>query len=312
MLRKKKFAGIASLLAAVSLVAAACGSGGSGGGESGGNQAGGDGGGKGTITIPYITWAEDVALSNLYQQVLEEKGYTVELQQLDAGPIFASLADGSTDVFLDVWLPVTHKDYWKKYGDQLEDLGIWYDNASLDLAVPSYVKEVDSIADLKSHAEMFDGAITGIGPSAGETDVVQNTVIPEYGLEGTMDLKVSSTTAMLAALDSAIAAKEPIVVTLWHPHWAYSRYDLKDLKDPKGAMGAAEKLHFVARKGFTADYPSVAKSMKNFKINDKQLQSLEDTIQKAGKGNEAQGVKNWINDHQDFVDKYFGMIKQAK
>ncbi len=48
---------------------------------------------------------------------------------------------------------------------------------------------------------------------------------------------------MLAALDGAIADKKPIVVTLWHPHWAYAKYELKDLEDPKGTLGQAEQVN---------------------------------------------------------------------
>lgn len=305
MLRRKKLAGVASLLATIALTATACG--GAGNEGSGGNG----GGGGGTITIDYITWAEDVALSNLYKQVLENKGYDVELQQLEAGSIFASIAQGSDDLFFDVWLPVTHKNYWKRFKDQVEDYGVWYDQATLNLAVPEYVKDVNSIADLKSHADMFDGKITGIDPGAGETDVVKNDVIPQYNLKGTMELQTSSTPTMIAALDKAITAKDPIVVTLWHPHYAYSRWDLKDLKDPKGAMGENEKLHFIGREGFSDDFPSVTDSLKNFEIDDEHLQSLEDTINAEGEDDPAKGVKKWMDKNQDFIDDNFGMIKQA-
>ena len=48
---------------------------------------------------------------------------------------------------------------------------------------------------------------------------------------------------MLAELKRAYAKKEPIVVTLWSPHWAYSDYELKKLKDPKGAWGKGDGVH---------------------------------------------------------------------
>src|SRR5699024_10243525 len=105
---------------------------------------------------------------------------------------------------------------------------------------------------------------------------------------------------MLSALDKAIQAKDPIVVTLWHPHWAYSRYDLKDLEDPKGAMGETEKLHIAARKGFTDDFPSISKALSNFTIDDKHLQSLEDTIEEAD-GDAAKAVADWRKKNKDFV-----------
>lgn len=139
--------------------------------------------GSGDLTIPYISWAEDVALSNLTQQALEDKGYSVKLKELDAGVIFQSLADGSSDLFLDYWLPTTHKEYKEKYGDKIEDLGVWYDDASLDITVPDYVDDVDSIGDLKEHADKFDNQIVGIDAGAGIMDQVKNHAIPDYGLD---------------------------------------------------------------------------------------------------------------------------------
>ena len=37
---------------------------------------------------------------------------------------------------------------------------------------------------------------------------------------------------MLAALDTAIKAKKPVVVTLWQPHWAFQKYQIRLLDDP--------------------------------------------------------------------------------
>src|SRR5699024_11602785 len=100
-----------------------------------------------------------------------------------------------------------------------------------------------SVDDLKGHAELFDGKITGIESGAGETEIVKNELIPDYGFEDEYTLQTSSSPAMLAALAKAIDHQKPIVVTLWHPHWAYNKFDIKDLKDPNGAMGEPEKLH---------------------------------------------------------------------
>src|SRR5690554_3433376 len=67
---------------------------------------------------------------------------------------------------------------------------------------------------------------------------------PENGeaAEGEFELVESSTPAMLAALDSAVANDEPIVVTLWTPHWAYDAYPIKNLEDPDGAWGEPEEI----------------------------------------------------------------------
>jgi len=284
---------------AVALVASACG---------GRDNSADTGQSSKTLKIGYIAWDEDIALSNLVKGVLEDKGYKVELQQLDAAPLYAGLAKGDIDLFLDSWLPSTHEDYWNQYKDKLEDLGVWYDNATLNLAVPKYVSQVNSMEDLKANAGLFGGKITGIDPGAGETRIIQNNVIPQYNLAGSLELQNSSSTAMLAALDSAIKGNQPIVVALWHPHWAYARYQLKDLADPKGAMGKGEQLHSLGRQNFSKDFPGLTNSLKNLKLSDEQLGALEDAIQQAGSGNELTAAKQWASQNKALVDSVFNGV----
>ncbi|WP_407697297.1 ABC transporter permease/substrate binding protein [Streptomyces kebangsaanensis] len=265
-----------------------------------------DGGdiGKGRkITIGYIPWDEGVASTYLWKEVLERRGYKVEARQFDAGPLYTALAQGSVDFQTDAWLPVTHEQYWKKYGKQLEDLGSWYGPTSLELAVPSYVKDVDSLADLKGRASVFGGKVTGIESSAGMMGLLKSKVLKEYGLDKEYKVVDSSTPAMLAELKRAYSKKEPIVVTLWSPHWAYSDYDLKKLKDPEGAWGTGDGVHTLARKGFAADDPVAGGWLKNFKLSEKQLTGLESEINKAGKGRQQDAVRTWLKGNPDVVDK---------
>ncbi|MEB8339141.1 glycine betaine ABC transporter substrate-binding protein, partial [Streptomyces endophyticus] len=105
------------------------------------------------ISIGYIPWDEGVASTFLWKEILEQRGFDVETKQFDAGPLYTSLAGGTVDFETDSWLPVTHAEYWKKYGKDLEDLGSWYGPTSLELAVPSYMKDIKSMEDLKGQAD---------------------------------------------------------------------------------------------------------------------------------------------------------------
>ncbi|PZF95086.1 glycine betaine ABC transporter substrate-binding protein [Micromonospora deserti] len=258
-------------------------------------------GGDKKITIGYMAWDEAIAASYLWRNLLVEKGFEVELKNVEAGVVYQGLSTGDIDLFLDGWLPQTHASYWERYGDKLEKIGVWYDDASLSIAVPDYVTGVESLADLAGNAGSFDGQIIGIEPGAGLTAATQDKVIPGYGLTGKLDLKTSSTPAMLAALDSAIKDKKPIVVTLWHPHWAYSKYQLKDLADPKGTLGQAEQITTLARKGFGADFPEVTEMLKKFTMDDQQLGSLEDLMFNVHKGDEEKAVEEWLKANPDFA-----------
>ncbi|MEU4145356.1 ABC transporter permease/substrate binding protein [Streptomyces parvulus] len=255
------------------------------------------------VTLGYVPWDEGVASTFLWKEILEQRGYEVEAKQFDAGPLYTSLAQGDIDIVTNSWLPTTHAQYWKKYGDRLDDLGSWYDNTSLELTVPAYMKDVNTLADLKGKADQFGGKITGIESSAGEMALLKDKVSKEYGLDKEYKVVDSSTPAMLAELKRAMSKKEPIVVTLWSPHWAYNDLDLKKLKDPKGAWGKGDGVHTLSRKGFAGDDPTAAKWMKDFKLDEKQLTSLEAEINKAGKGKQQDAVRTWLKSNPDLVDK---------
>ncbi|MFI6336577.1 ABC transporter permease/substrate binding protein [Streptomyces sp. NPDC050535] len=263
------------------------------------------------ISIGYIPWDEGIASTFLWQEILEQRGYEVETKQLDAGPLYTSLAQGDIDFETDSWLPTTHAEYWKKYGKDLDDLGSWYGPTSLELSVPSYMKDVDSLADLKGRAAEFGGKITGIESSAGMMGLLKTKVLKEYGLDKEYKVVDSSTPAMLAELKRAYAKKEPIVTTLWSPHWAYSDYDLKKLKDPKGAWGSGDGVHTLSRKGFAKENPVVGEWLKNFELTEKQLTGLESEINKAGQGKQQDAVRAWLKENPGLVDK-LAPVKSGK
>ncbi|MFC0865936.1 glycine betaine ABC transporter substrate-binding protein [Sphaerimonospora cavernae] len=262
---------------------------------------------KKAVTIGWIPWDEDIVVTHLWKKILETKGYEVKLLNPDVAPLYAGLAKGDIDLFFDSWQPITHADYWKQYGDKLEDLQVWYDNAKLTLAVPDYMTDVKTVEDLKAKAGDLGGKIVGIEPGAGLTRVTEQEVMPGYGLDGDYKLLKSSTAAMLAELKKAVEAEKPIAVTLWRPHWAYAKFPVRDLEDPKGLLGAAEEIHAIGRKGFAADLPEVAGWLKKFTMTDEQLGSLEDLVLNTHKeGEEEKAVDEWLSANPDFITSITG------
>ncbi|HWU11255.1 MAG TPA: ABC transporter permease/substrate binding protein [Streptomyces sp.] len=275
-----------------------------GSGDSKADRAGSANVGQGQkINMGYIPWDEGIASTFLWKEILEQRGYETGVTQLDAGPLYSGVARGDIDFQTDAWLPTTHKDYWDKYSGRLDDLGSWYGPTSLELTVPSYVEGIDSLEDLKGQGKKFNGKIIGIEASAGMMGTLNKKVLKEYGLDGEYEVVSSSTSSMLAELNASIKKKEPVVVTLWSPHWAYGKHDLKKLKDPKGAWGKGEEVHTVAHKGFAKKAPAVAAWLKDFELSEKQLTSLENEIQNAGQGQEQDGVRAWLEKNPGLVDE---------
>lgn len=296
---------LAAGLAAVALTATACGS------DDDGDDttASGNGGSSSceSVTLGFIpSWTDGLSMAYLWKNVLEDKDIDVEFQEIaDAAPLYAGLAGGDVDVYPSAWSEVTHADYMEEYGDDIEDLGAWYEGAVLTLAVPDYV-DIDSIADLAGNADRFDGRIVGIEPGAGLTRTTKESVIPAYGLTD-YQLVESSTTAMLAELQSAVDAEEDIVVTLWRPFWANSEFPMKDLADPVGALGDTEGLHNLARTGFSDDCAEVAGMMGDFSLTDEQYGSLENlVVNEYGEGEYAEAVTAWFEENPDVEESLKG------
>lgn len=255
------------------------------------------------ITIGVFNgWPEGEAASYLWKIALEDQGYNVKLEYADAGPVFVGLAKGDYDFALDGWLPMTHADYFEQYGDKIVDLGSWNDDAKLTIAVNADAP-IDSLEELAANADAFDGRIIGIEPGAGLTQATEDAVIPGYGLEG-MDFITSSTPAMLAELSKALKAGDNIAVTLWRPHWAYNAFDIKDLADPQGTLGAAESIHTVTRLGFADDFPEVNAMLEGFTMDSELLFSLEDVMYNTDEeiSDYTDVVKAWMAENKEWVD----------
>ncbi len=61
---------------------------------------------KTDITLAVFNgWDEGVATSWLWKTILEDEGYSVELEYADPAPVFEGLSSGDYDFTTDVWLP---------------------------------------------------------------------------------------------------------------------------------------------------------------------------------------------------------------
>ena len=275
------------------------------------NQTNGDGIelGQKTLKVPYVAWARETVSTHLLAAILEEVGYTVELSQVEAGPMYASVANGSADFHTSAWLPATHASYWEKYEDDLVKVNQVLDKAPLALAVPSYV-DIDSIEDLKDNTELGEAVnwkIIGINPGAG---IMQNTEIAleEYGLDN-WELVSSSEAAMLTELRKAIANEEPIIVPLWKPHWIFGVEDIKMLEDPKEIYGGeGDQIYTVARVGLEEDAPAAYRVLQNYTETYELVEQLMPLVHDEGK-DPKEVAEKFLEDNPELLEKWTEGVK---
>lgn len=266
--------------------------------QSGTDQAGSE---AKTADLVYVNWAEGVAYTHLAKEVLEEKmGYQVTLTAADVGPAYTAVAQGDKDAFMETWLPVLHKDYLEKFGDDIIDLGHVYEGTQSGLAVPTYVT-IDKISEIKSNASKFDGKITGIDAGAG---IMQTTeqLIEDYDLG--VELVTSSGPAMTAALKNAVDNKEWIVVTAWRPHWMFGRWDLKFLEqDEDKIVWKSGNIHIMGRKDLEEDKPELAAFLRNMSLTDAELADLMLKIEESDEDIETV-ANTWMQENEAVVNAW--------
>ncbi len=226
---------------------------------------------KPVVKLAYVDWSSSIASAHLVQAVLQERlGYRVQLVRLDAGEMWQAVAEGRADALLSAWLPVTHREYFERYGGRMVDLGANLEGARIGLVVPDvsvgrqtgalgqrprpYIR-AESIAELDDYAAEFRRRIIGIDPEAGIMERTREALVA-YGLDG-YRLIDGSEVSMTAELSNAIRRQEWIVVTGWTPHWMFARWNLKFLDDPKSVYGAAEEIHTLVRPELASELPEV-------------------------------------------------------
>ena len=333
---------LAHVLALAMLVLAACGSTSTGGGgaapsaaapaaeptaassSAAPTAAAAPSGDKPTIKLAENSWTGSSINVNVAKLLLEEQlGYKVEIVTIDENAQWAALGSGDLSASLEVW-PSGHADNVKKYVDEqkvVENLGELGVIGKISWYVPSYVVEqhpelanVDGFKKPEDVA-LFKTAETGEKGQflAGDPAWVQydEDIIKNLGLDFQV-VRAGSEQAVLAAVDSAISRKEPILFYFWTPHSIHAKYKLTPVKLPdyndacyaKAKEGGVncdyppDVLFKIAWAGLKDKAPEAYTLLKNMKYtNDDQIGMIAsvDTDKKSAE----EAARAWIDAHQD-------------
>ncbi|TFJ93201.1 glycine betaine ABC transporter substrate-binding protein [Lentibacillus salicampi] len=165
---------------------------------------------------------------------------------------------------------------------------------------------VDSAEESNDAADIEE--IVGIEPGSGTMDIAQKTV-DGYNLD--LELTTSSEAGMLSELKRAIENEEPIVVTLWQPHWAFKDYDLKFLEDPKETMGASENIHTMVRKGLEDEKGPAYQLLDNFHWEVADMNEVMGKF-RADDVEPREAAAEWIENNRDRVDAWMESIEPVE
>lgn len=253
-----------------------------------------------TISIGLDPYDYATVPAYLSKEILEQEGYEVKIQEGQVGILYEALSNKEIDAFIDVWYPNLHSSYLKKYEDDFEIAGTLYSDMPIGVAVPTYMKDVNSIEDLKKYKEKFDGKIYAIDPGSGMAQTTEK-MVDVYDMKD-FEIKNSSTAAMLAQAQSIIDDKGGVVINAWRPHPMFVRMDIKFLEDPKNVW----KLDDV-QIGVTPDLkeqsPEAYTLFSNMKLTLDQVEKWLIAIDTEGKTPEDL-AEAWVKEHPEKVNKW--------
>lgn len=233
------------------------------------------------------------------KEILDNEGLNPEIKEAQVGILFEALSKGEIDAFIDVWTPNLHSTYLKKYGDTFDMAGTIHSNMPLGIAVPKYMKDINTIEDLKKHGAEFDNTVYAIDPGSGMTATTEK-MLDVYNMDK-FEMKNSTTEAMLVEVKNAIKKKEPIAFDAWRPHPMFVDLDIKFLKDPKNVW-KSDEVKVGVTPNLKDKSPEAFKLFSHMKFS---LDEVEAWITRVDKGDDPESIaKDWVKDNQDKVNEW--------
>ncbi|MFK8332673.1 glycine betaine ABC transporter substrate-binding protein [Pseudomonas sp. BJa5] len=255
------------------------------------------------INMGTLSWEDLTPITGITKKALEDQGYTVNVTSFSEwGIAYAALSKGDVQV-LASQIDYVAQDYWNKNKNKLEKISPVSHGLYQAIAVPKYVT-IDSLEQLNEQADKFGNKIVGIEPGSGLMSEAA-TAVKEYGLK--LNLLEGSTAAMTAALKSAVDRKEWVAVTLWEPSWMFQKFDVKFLKDPKGAFAPPQGYYWIGQKGFSANNPQAREVIAGVYVPLADITAINGAV-KDGKSMD-QAIKDWTDSHAELLKRWNNIKK---
>ena len=296
---------------------------------------GGDPTGKtgAAITLAVNPWTGSAVNANVAKVVLEAQlGTTVNLVDLDENATWVGMDKGEVDGVLEVW-PSGHAADVQTYVTDKKSvvcMGLLGPAAKIGWYVPTaVVKEHPELATWQGFADpklakLFATPESGdLGqflmgdPSYVTFDeqIIANLKLPlKYVVAG-------SESALLTAIDKAVADKTPLLLQFWKPHWKQLKVELTEVKLPdlthacldsaKAADGkyacdyAADTLFKAASAGLAKKNPAAFSFLEKFSLTTDQQSQIAGYVDADGM-TPLDAAKKWVDANPDVVKGWLG------
>jgi glycine betaine/proline transport system substrate-binding protein len=214
-------------------------------------------------------WTDNTAQNGFLTAVLKGLGYQPQVDLLGVPVILTSMKQGTTDIWLDNWMPSQTAEVGPYLKDgSIESLAINLEGAGYGPVVPNYVADsgVKDLKDLGGHADKFEHKLYGIEPGNDGNRILQSKIDDPGNNLKDWQLVESSEQGMLAQAEKDMAKQKWIAFLAWTPHPVMGRMQITYLTGfEKDGFGPA-KIHTLVRAGYVKECPNVGKLLNNVKF----------------------------------------------
>ncbi|HWT98122.1 MAG TPA: ABC transporter substrate-binding protein [Terriglobales bacterium] len=263
------------------------------------------------IKLAMLEWTGQHVSTHIAGQLLEKLGYKVEYVTAGNFPQFSGLADGSLDASVEIWLNNVGDIYPKVLeAKQIENVG------SLGLATnegwiyPKYMEQIcPGLPDWSALTK------PGCVQALATPDTLPKGRLLDYpadwGSRGAAIIQANnlpltsvpagSEGALVAELESAAAAKKPLLMMFWAPHYALAEVDVGWVKMPpctdQTLCITPPEVEKTVWSGFGKKWPAAYAFLKQFKVDAAEQQQMMLRVDKNHEDLDKV-TKDWIDQHQ--------------
>jgi len=263
-----------------------------------------------TIKLAINEWTGQHVTTHMAGQILEKMGYKVEYVTAGNYPQFSGLADGSISATVEIWMNNVGDIFPKVLQEgKIEDIGQLELKTNEGWIYPKYMAEIcpglpdwsaltkpACVQALGSPDTFPNGRLLDYPADWGSRTA---TIIKDNDLPFT-SVPAGSEGAMVAELESAAAAKKPLLMMFWAPHYALAEVDVDWVKMPPCKSQDNEhcinppEVHKVVWKDFKGKWPAAYEFLKQLKMDATEQQKMMLAVDKKGEDLDAV-TKAWID-----------------
>ena len=266
-----------------------------------------------TIKLAINEWTGQHVTTHIAGQLLEKLGYKVEYVTAGNYPQFEGLSDGSLSASLEVWMNNVGDIFPKALeSGKIVDIGQLNLKTQEGWVYPKYMTDVcpglpdwsaltkaDCLKALATPETFPNGRLLDYPADWGSRAA---TIAADNNMQLTA-VPAGSEGALVAELESAAAAKKPLLMMFWGPHYALAEVDVDWVKMPPCKTQENEhcinppEVHKILWKDFEGKWPAAYAFLQKFEMDAAEQQKMMLAIDKNGEDLDAV-TKAWIDANQ--------------